>query len=406
MRTEFHSAAGLQPLLGKQVNPGFLRCLVLSATLMLAVGCTRVGVEETGVRSVNLGPNKGIVTRDFGPGYHRYLWPLDSWNRFPSTVQHLRFAPRPPGPVTERIVFAEALQVTSADGDRVVLQADIFYRIADDAAYRVLQDSGPGDRFVGVVRTLAQDAARVVFGRLQTEDFYHQERRESARQEGAALLGERLGPRGIELIQLLVESLEFDPNYENLIKQKKVADQRVELEKALARAATQQGLVARIQVETEAKVKQVARELDALVVQLNADTDLRVVQLRAEAELYRAERGAEADLYFARQEARGQEAMLRAEAEGTRRLNEALAGDGGRNLVAMEALRHLNLVEVTFPSFGVDWLNPQEMAVRVGAEPALGGESELRQGTWPVSSAETRVTDDSVAVPGEVAPGF
>jgi len=318
----------------------------------------------------------------------------------------LRFAPRPPGPVAERIVFAEALQVTSADGDRVVLQADIFYRIADDAAYRVLQDSGPGDRYVGVVRTLAQDAARVVFGRLQTEDFYHQERRESARQEGAALLGERLGPRGIELIQLLVESLEFDPNYENLIKQKKVADQRVELEKALARAATQQGLVARIQVETEAKVKQVARELDALVVQLNADTDLRVVQLRAEAELYRAERGAEADLYFARQEARGQEAMLRAEAEGTRRLNEALAGDGGRNLVAMEALRHLNLVEVTFPSFGVDWLNPQEMAVRVGAEPALGGESELRQGTWPVSSAETRVTDDSVAVPGEVAPGF
>lgn len=373
--------------------------------LLLAVGCTRIGPEETGVRSVNLGPNKGIVPKDFGPGYHRYLWPLDSWNRFPSAVQHMRFAPRPPGPVVDGIVFAEALQVTSADGDRVTMHADVFYRIADEAAHQVLQDSGPGDRYVGVVQTLAQDATRVVFGRLQTEDFYHQERRESARAEGVTLLQKRLGMRGIELIDLLVESLEFDPNYEKLIKEKKIADQRVELEKALARAAAQEGLVARIRVETTAKVQQVARELQSRMIEINAETDLLVTRLEAEAERYAVERRAEADLHFDRQKARGQEAILRAEAEGTRRLNEALAGEGGGNLVALEAVRHLNLTEVTFPSLGVDWLNPHEMARRIGAEPTPTGIADPPSAVWPASGPDQRVDGGAEESSGESDPG-
>lgn len=333
----------------------------------LAAGCTRIDPDETGVRTLNFGRNKGIVPKDFGPGYHRYLWPLDSWNRFPSTVRHLRFAP----PTDTRTLSphqpSDALQVTSADGDRVEVRADIFYRIADDAAHRLLQDSGPGDSYVGHVRNLAQDAARIVFGRLRTEDFYQEAQREAARQAGVAILRQRLEPRGIQLVDFLVETVEFDPNYENLIKQKKVADQRVELEKALARAATQEGQVARIQVETRARVQQVAREAEAVIVQLEADSDFAIARIRAEAERFAAERRAEAGLYAAQLAARGQEAILGAEAEGTRLLNQALAGDGGHNLVALEALRHLNLPEVSFPSSGFDWLNPQEMARRAGA---------------------------------------
>lgn len=362
--------AGLESVGGRRPGPGWGSALAV-LTLLLGVGCTRIGPDETGVRSVNLGPNKGIVQRDFGPGYHRYLWPLDSWNRFPSTVQHMRFAQQRPGPVPEGIQFGEALQVTSADGDRVTVLADVFYRIADDRAYRVLQDSGPGDRFVGVVRTLAQDATRVVFGRLRTEEFYEEDQRESARLDGVTLLRERLEPRGIELVDLLVETVEFDPNYEKLIQEKKIADQRVELEKALARAAAEEGRVTRIRVETEARVQQVARETQALVMEIHADTELTVARLRAEADRYGAARRAEADLNHARLEAQGREGLLRAEAEGMRRKNEALGGAGGRNLVALEAVRHLNLVEVTFPSLGIDWLNPEEMARRIGAEPGL-----------------------------------
>ena len=28
---------------------------------------------------------------DYGPGYHRYLWPLDTWHRFPSVVHRVQF---------------------------------------------------------------------------------------------------------------------------------------------------------------------------------------------------------------------------------------------------------------------------------------------------------------------------
>ena len=65
--------------------------------------------------------------------------------------------------------------------------------------------------------------------------------------------------------------------------------------------------------------------------------------------------------------------MKEAEAEGTRRLNSALLGVGGRNLVALEAAKRLNLTDVTFPSTGVEWINSHEMALKLGASEEVEG---------------------------------
>jgi regulator of protease activity HflC (stomatin/prohibitin superfamily) len=339
--------------------------VVVGVMVVLTTACTRVKPDEIGVRTLNFGKNKGVIQKDYAPGYHRYLWPLDSWHRFPSTVQRLRFSQVPTD--TDPARLEEPLQVTSADGHRVAVTAAAFFRIADDQAHSVLSDSGPGDRYQGVVRSLAQDAVRVVFGRLKTEAFYDPIQREIARAEGVNLLRTQLEPRGVDLLDFLVETVEFEPNYENLIRDKKIADQRVELEKAKARAAVEKGKVANIQAETVARVQKIERETESDILRIDTDTQVRADLLNAEANKYAARARADADLYAEQKKAEGQRQSLEAEAEGTRHRNAALTGDGSQNLVALEALQKMNLSEVTFPSAGFDWFNPRAMARRIGA---------------------------------------
>jgi len=356
----------------KRMKASLLQIVLVLFLGTLATGCTRVKPDEIGVRTVNFGSDKGVVQTDYQPGYHRYLWPLDTWHRFPSTAQRLRFSKL--GAEVSSVEREEALQVTSADGHRVAVTAEVFYRIADNKAHLVLKDSGPGDRYQGVVRSLAQDAARVVFGRLKTEAFYDPKQRESARLESFQVLRGRLQLPGIELIDFLVETVEFEPNYENLIRDKKIADQRVELEKAKARAAEEKGKVAKIQAETTAKVQKIERESEAQISQIKTETQVKADTIKAGANKYAANQRAEADLYAEQKKAEGQKLMLEAEAAGTLLLNAALTGDGSQNLVSLEALKKMNLSEVTFPSAGFDWFNPLEMARRIGAAERLQGE--------------------------------
>lgn len=342
-------------------------CLVTLGMVFMG-GCARIKPDEIGVRTVNVGPNKGIAARDYGPGLYRAVWPLDTWHKFPRTVQTLPF-------LKESLPQADSssspLLLTSADGDRVLLDAEVFFRIAEDQAHRVLQDSGAGEKYKDVVRSSVIDAGRAAFGQLKTEDFYNPQQRESARLQALGLLKERLTPRGIEMIDFLVESIAFTPEYEKLIKQKKVSDQMVLLEVSKAKAAEEKGKVDKIRAETLAKLQKIQRENEAEILHLNTETDMRIAALKAQAEQYAAQRQADADLYQSRRVAEGKFLKKSAEAEGAQRMNRALSGEGGNNVTALEAARNLQMNEVVFPSTGLDWFNPMEMARRLGAETIL-----------------------------------
>jgi hypothetical protein len=345
-----------------------LPLLVAAAGVLVPFCLIRIEPDEIGVRTLNFGADHGIVQQDYGPGYHRNLWPLDTWNRFPSTVLHICFTSDNSGGLRTTDRPLGDLQLTSADGDRVNMIVDVAFRIAPGQAHRVLQDSGlEHRRYEDVVRNLSQDAMRVFFGRLRTEAFYSESSREGARQQAAEMLRGRLTERGIELIDMLVQAVKFDPHYEELIKKKKIADQSVELQKAQAKAAEETGKVAKIDAETKVKVEKVGKELDAAVLKLRTETGLQAKALAGEAGRYAAQKEADAKLYQSEKQAEGDRLVKLAEAEGALRLNLALAGEGGRNLVALEAAKEMNLQDVTFPSFGFDWFNPNAMAMRLGA---------------------------------------
>lgn len=341
--------------------------VLIVACLLIRASLIKIAPDEIGVRTLNFGDSHGIVAQDYGPGYRRNLWPLDTWHRFPSTVQRIRFAKDGSSGISRPL---DEMQLTSADGDRVSMTLEVAFRIADGQAHRVLQDSGADRRYEDVVLNLSQDAMRVLFGRLRTEAFYSESSREAVRKEAVGVLQDRLALRGIELIDLLVQAIEFDPNYENLIKQKKIADQQVELQKAKAKAAEETGKVAKIKAETTVKVQRIEKETEATITKQKAETDLQIAARAGEANKYATQRIADGQLYESEKKADGQRLVKLARAEGTQRLNAALAGEGGRNLVALEAAKALNLSDVTFPSFGYEWFNPHEMAVRLGAASA------------------------------------
>lgn len=347
-----------------------LNLIGVFSVVLFFQACAKINPDEIGVRTVNFGPSQGIVQKDYAPGYHRYLWPLDSWHRFPRTVQRIQF-------MQEGAVFLgqvapterrSPLLITSSDGDRVTMNAEVIFRIADGRANFVLQDSGPGERMLSVVRNLTVDEALKVFGKLQTESFYEPEYREAAREDINNLLRERLAQRGIELVNFLVISIRFDPRYEALIQQKKIADQTVELEQSRERAAEERAKVEMIRQETQILLQQIERETEAQITQLRSETDLAIAEINSEAQLVNKRLRADADLFREQKRAEGQRLLKAAEAEGTKRLNAALTGDGGRNLAALEAARNLQLVDVVFPSLGFDWFNPNEMATHLGAE--------------------------------------
>lgn len=345
----------------KRLRSGML--LVLTACLTAA--CARVGPDEVGVRTRNVAPGKGIVPEDQGPGYYRFLWPLDSWQRFPSTVQSIRFGHRPHRRVADD---GPPLEVTSADGDRVTVSAEVMFRIADGSAHRVLQDSGSGARYREVARGLALDAARALLGRLRTEDFYNVSRREEVRAEMRVLLAQRLASRHMELVDFLLDTIEFAPDYEGLIRTKKVADQQVELERARSRAAEETGKVALVRTMTDVRLQALQREADIEMMKRRTDTDLQIAGLNADAEKYATERMADGFLVQGLKEAAGIRATRAAEAESLRLKNEALTGDGARNLVAQETVLGLNLPDMVISSDGYPWLSPHEMVETFGGE--------------------------------------
>jgi regulator of protease activity HflC (stomatin/prohibitin superfamily) len=349
------------------MKTSIVRILMCVSFMVLASGCARVKPDEVGVRTVNFGNGKGIVSRDFGPGYHRFLWPLDTWHQFPSTIQMIKFEKDATNGGAPSQGPGEALEITSTDGDHVMMTAEVLYRISDGEAHRVLQEIGAEDRCREFVRGLAQDAMRVLFGRLQTEAFYDEASREAVRQEALSQLRDRIKPRGIEVVDLLVQSLEFDQNYENLIKQKKLADQRVELEKAKSRAAEEKGKVSKILAETAVKVSTIEKETEAEITRKTAELNFQAGMLKGEADKYATTLTADAGLYKSQKDAEGQKLLKEAEADGIEHMNKALAGEGGRNYIAREAAKNLNMSGVAFPSSGYEWFNPREMAQKLGA---------------------------------------
>jgi len=367
-----------------------LSTLIILAAVSVFVAANflfiKIDLGETGVRTQQYAVfgAKGVVSEDFGPGWHRNLPLLDTWKIFDSTVQTTEFTTEQERKATRKIYsflsstsqrYLDAsstgstgqVELKSKDGYTVRLDITVKYRVSPNEVHKLYQELGSEARYKGIVRDQVQKTIRDIFGTMLTEQFYDPEVRRTKTVEAKKDLKGELADSSIDLIDILIRDIAFDPSYERKILDKKLADQDVELNKSRALAEDKKGETNRIAAETEAKVRVIEQELIAKKLTMKADTDKEIAQLNADARLTAAKLKADADLYKAEFEAKGTLLEKEASAEGERLKATALNTPGGENLVAFEIVEQLNLGEVTVSTQSNDFLDVASVLEKVGA---------------------------------------
>jgi len=350
--------------IAKLVSVGIV-VVIVGGALVLKMLTTYVPVGTVGVRTQEYAMfgSKGVVQEDFGPGWHRDLGPVDSWGLFDITVQTLEMT-RDPRRGSRR--GRDDVQIQSADGYTVSVDVTVKYRIMPGKAHKVYENTGSRDKYKVIVRNEAQKACMGLFGQMKTEDFYNPKERRTKAGMVKQLLTETLTDNYVEVIDVLMRDVQFDPEYEMKIRRRKLADQEVELNKATARAEEMSGKTQVVEAETGRKLAVIAEEKQAEVIKMQAETDRQIAKIEAEADRYATEKKADADLVKAQREARGQLLLKMAEAEGERLRNKAMMGVGGSVIVALEAAKNLNLSDIVISTLETDLLDLDKMATKLG----------------------------------------
>lgn len=337
--------------------------LFVAIAILIRMFVHKVGPDEIGVRTQNFAifGETGVFPHDYNEaGWYRNLWTIDTWHTFDKTVQTLRMngAPGEGSPLT----------IKSKDGYDVTVHVGIKYRIRPGEAYKVLKNSGADPRsYQNLVANETSNACRIRFGRMLTDEFYNPKAREVAAREIEDTLQETLKERHLEIVDILISGVQFDPQYEKKIKDKKLADQDVKVNMSRAIAAEYKGQTAKVTAETQALMQKIEGETERQIAELKGTNDVAISKILEGAQAYALKRRTAADALLKEAHAVADLKLRQAEAEGERARAAAMTGPGGRALVALEAARNLRIGAVDFSSQGINVFDVEAMAIKLGA---------------------------------------
>jgi hypothetical protein len=210
-----------------------------------------------------------------------------------------------------------------------------------------------------LVRPACRSVVRDVLNTLRSEEFYVSEKRFAKATEARDRLAAVLGSEGILVQQVILGEHHFSPDYEHVIRDKKLAEQNSERMRSEARAAAEQ-----LKSELQKAKGTVAQQL------AGAQGGLDTARLAADAQLFQNQKQAEALV-----------AERKARALGVRKQNEALAGTGGKALVKLKIAEALVGKDLVFiPSgksgVGVQTLNVNQLLQTLTAQQAIQASTE------------------------------
>jgi len=239
------------------------------------------------------------------------------------------------------------LKLKTSDGSSVSLDISISFKLVPSEAVKVLRRSGLGYRFAEVwIEPFARHVCLATFGQLTTEEIYDANRRNERAQMALNQLNGLLSPHGMEILAMIPGEFRFYQEYEQVIQEKKLADQKVEEQQAEARALLQDEARQLVEAEYQALVQ---------IAVAQGESTNRLIQAQAEADTLRRE----SDGYYATTElnadgafltdaaqAQGRRAGVLAEATGLEQRRQAMTGVGGLNLVGLEYAKRLEGVRL------------------------------------------------------------
>ena len=289
-----------------------LKVFLVILPLFFLRACTvkYVAPDEIGLRQIAFGPNKGLQKSLVHPGYRRQISGYETIRTFRRNVQVVEFTnSREERGEMHRTI--SAINVPTVDGYPVAVDVSVLYRIADP--FLVVSRFGFGRGYEdNVVIRFTDPAVKQHLGELRAEEFYRDRRVAKA----AALkqeLAQRFKENGLQLADVVIRQYDYPETFQSLTEQKKIQDQSVLTNRALAK-----------QAEVETRLKQTVQEGQNLINVRGAEFQAQITDLNAQRDLYERTRRAEADLI-----------LRTAGAQGTELVNRAMEGAGSEKLLKL-----------------------------------------------------------------------
>ncbi len=306
-----------------------MRTTWLAAILSLS-GCTaNTGSTEVGVRVVKvpLLEARGVQPQIYAPGStHVFFRLFSDWHVFDIALQNLVMVRRGGSEATGPV--DSSLRFKTIDGNDVSVDVTVAWRIEPSKTPYLAQFVGQTTERIEekLVRPVSRSIIRDELNQLTSEAYYQAERRFRVADAAQVRLNAVLGNEGIVVEQVLLGEHAFNPEYEQIIRDKKVAEQEAD----------------RLVSETEAAGEEMNRDLERAKGEVNQTVETA----RGEAAKKRLEADA---IYFSRQ--KSAEAILAersATAEGLQKQAEAMAGAGGVRQVKLAIAQSLQGKRILF----------------------------------------------------------
>lgn len=181
----------------------------------------------------------------------------------------------------QRIGFK--LEAFSKDIQQVDVQGSINLNIDKSTAMNLYKDVGT-DYINVLVQPRIQEDVKIVIAKYTAENLI--DSRQQAADQIYSKIKEELASKGINIISLAIENIDFTDAFEKAVEEKQVATQLKQ------KAQTEQE---RMTMEEEAKAKRavIVANAEAEQAKIAAQADLEVVKIQSEASLYAGQREAE-----------------------------------------------------------------------------------------------------------------
>jgi regulator of protease activity HflC (stomatin/prohibitin superfamily) len=310
----------------------------LLASSLLLGGCVShtTGETEVGVLVCKLGigcAKKGVQDELYPPGSTNFFAPfIRDFYTFDTKVQNLEMVAAARGDRQER----DDLRFKTTDGNDISMDVTVAWTIDPKKAPFLLENVGASAFEVKerLVRPIARTLVRDVLNELDSEAVYNSDKRFEKAERARLVLTGALAPYGVIISQVILHEHRFAPEYERVIHDRKLAEQRAQQLRSEAEAAQQEALR-----NLESARGKVASDIAA------ATGALEQAKLAADAELFQQQQNSDAIV-----------AERAAHAKAIAKRNEALRGAGGRAMVKLrvaEALEGKSIVLVPGGANGV-----------------------------------------------------
>ena len=289
-----------------------LRLLVVLAPFLFLRACviTYVAPDQIGLRQISFGPSRGLQKELVRPGYRRQIFGYESVRTFPRNIQAVEFTNNDTEKSTMHRTIG-AINVPTVDGYPVAVDATVLYRIADP--FLVVSKFGFGRGYEdNVVIRFTDPTVKQHLGELRAEEFYRDQRLAKVA-DLKRELALRFKENGLQLADVVLRQYDYPDTFQTLTEQKKIQDQSVLTNRALAK-----------QAEVDTRLKQTVAEGQNAINLRTAEYQARITDINAQRDLYERSKHAEADLL-----------VKSAEANGNELINRAMEGAGSDKLLKL-----------------------------------------------------------------------